>query len=1111
MGLDDLYNNFKIVEQKVKKSTGAINDEKNLAFLTTSGASSTTNINTANPKVSMYHSKGNTAVLWCGFDWSDMAEEEIQANMALMAFSDSEVTNDKSCLQNYEALKKQYDDLLVKLDDTGFKASTYKRGLSILEGQILKYKESEVLFSEEIALLKRSVGHKEYLMGLLRTELEKVKEEKEGFEFKIAKPTPLDLSYSSLQEFKQPEVNEYGPRDLSVMPITGCDKESDNSKENTDDSLKQQQKTDSSLGILEEEPKKARENNDAPIIKDWVSDDEDDVEPIPKVEKKTVILCNKKSVVNLKHQLGGQLVWIHDPSFRFKDFDGGYVTFGGGANGGRITGKGTIKTDKLDFDDVYFVKELKFNLFSVSQMCDKKNYVLFTDSECLVLSPNFKLPDENQILLKIPRQDNMYSFDMKNIVPKDGLTCLVAKATSEESMLWHRRLGHVNFKNINKLVKENLVRDLPLKRFENGTKTCVACLKGKQHRASLKGKYWTTHLSYVEQEKEVMKLVLLVKEERRSAEKRSRQDKGKAIMIESEPKKKSKKELEQERLSFAEAIRLEEQMNEEQRAQIARDEEIARQWDEEERQRAMAEAKSTTKIDWNDPSVIRYHTQKMKPKTVAQARKNMIKYLKNQGNYKISDFKGMSYNEIRPIFEKMGRKKMWLLSKRENDKKSLKKIRSKRRNLFRMKKHKEEDKRWMEDAEKRRTQRIFRYNTKRRVFRGDGSSKNYKVLCEMLEDFDRRDVEELYRLVKKKYTIHMLTEKKYPLSQELLSKMLSKKLEVDHESSHAFELLRSIRYEKQGYIGAVMSSSTVTYTSYTDSEPWRFYGGSDEEPSDVGSPGVPYTDTDGLDVFGATPSLVYVPGPEPTHHSGLSAGLDHPPRTSYSPIHGFVLTLIRWRSERGQRRIILNYPADGRAVMNESLMVTMMIADDGDWSKYQEVSEDKDDEDEEEEHLASADSSAILVVDPVPSVGDTKAFETDNPTYAEAPLGYREARIRIRAASPPLLLPSTSHGTDIPEAEMLLWKRACFTTPAFGFEVGESSATAAARQLGPTLEPLRRRTPREATYARRAWTSSKDRSASIEAHVRTLEARVATLMAQTSSLQTQLTTTLRRS
>ncbi|GJX83751.1 hypothetical protein Tco_0333232 [Tanacetum coccineum] len=140
---------------------------------------------------------------------------------------------------------------------------------------------------------------------------------------------------------------------------------------------------------------------------------------------------------------------------------------------------------------------------------------------------------------------------------------------------------------------------------------------------------------------------------RRSAEKRSRQDKGKAIMLEEEPKKKSKKELEQERLSYAEAIRLEEQMNEEQRAQIARDEEIARQWDEEERKRAMDEAKTTKKIDWNDPSVIRYHSLKMKPKTIAQARRNMIKYLKNQGNYKISDFKGMSYNDIRPIFEKI--------------------------------------------------------------------------------------------------------------------------------------------------------------------------------------------------------------------------------------------------------------------------------------------------------------------------------------------------------------------------------------------------------------------------------------------------------------------------
>ncbi|GJU61525.1 ribonuclease H-like domain-containing protein [Tanacetum coccineum] len=105
----------------------------------------------------------------------------------------------------------------------------------------------------------------------------------------------------------------------------------------------------------------------------------------------------------------------------YQEIDGGFVAFGGSPKGGKITGKGKIRTGKLDFEDVYFVKELKFNLFSVSQMCDKKNSVLFTETECLVLSPDFKLLDESQVLLKVPRHDNMYSFDLKNVVPS-GVT-----------------------------------------------------------------------------------------------------------------------------------------------------------------------------------------------------------------------------------------------------------------------------------------------------------------------------------------------------------------------------------------------------------------------------------------------------------------------------------------------------------------------------------------------------------------------------------------------------------------------------------------------------------------------------------------------------------------
>ncbi|GJW09388.1 putative ribonuclease H-like domain-containing protein [Tanacetum coccineum] len=161
----------------------------------------------------------------------------------------------------------------------------------------------------------------------------------------------------------------------------------------------------------------------------------------------------------------------------YEEIDGGYVAFGGNPKEGKITGKGTIKTGNLDFENVYFVRELKFNLFSVSQMCDKKNSVLFNNTECIVLSLNFKLIDESQVLLRVPRKNNMYSVDLKNIVPKGGLTCLFAKATSDEFKLWHRRLGHLNFKTMNKLIKGNLVRGLPSKLFKND-QTCVAS-KGK--------------------------------------------------------------------------------------------------------------------------------------------------------------------------------------------------------------------------------------------------------------------------------------------------------------------------------------------------------------------------------------------------------------------------------------------------------------------------------------------------------------------------------------------------------------------------------------------------------------------------------------------------------
>nr|GEW32699.1 putative ribonuclease H-like domain-containing protein [Tanacetum cinerariifolium] len=103
-----------------------------------------------------------------------------------------------------------------------------------------------------------------------------------------------------------------------------------------------------------------------------------------------------KGVINsgCSRHMAGNMSYLSD----FEKLNGGFVAFGSNPKGGKISRKGKITTGKLDFDDVYFVKELKFNLFSVSQMCDKKNSVLFTDTECLVLSPEFKLSDEYQVL-----------------------------------------------------------------------------------------------------------------------------------------------------------------------------------------------------------------------------------------------------------------------------------------------------------------------------------------------------------------------------------------------------------------------------------------------------------------------------------------------------------------------------------------------------------------------------------------------------------------------------------------------------------------------------------------------------------------------------------------
>ncbi|KAJ9538811.1 hypothetical protein OSB04_031544 [Centaurea solstitialis] len=111
----------------------------------------------------------------------------------------------------------------------------------------------------------------------------------------------------------------------------------------------------------------------------------------------------------------------------FKKFEGGHVAFGDNPTGGKISGKGKVSKGKMTFDDVYYVEQLRYSLLSVSQVCDKKFGVFFTDTECLILAPGFKI-DESQVMLRTPRKDNVYCLDIEDASSLSSLnSCLKGK------------------------------------------------------------------------------------------------------------------------------------------------------------------------------------------------------------------------------------------------------------------------------------------------------------------------------------------------------------------------------------------------------------------------------------------------------------------------------------------------------------------------------------------------------------------------------------------------------------------------------------------------------------------------------------------------------------
>ncbi|GJR00849.1 putative ribonuclease H-like domain-containing protein [Tanacetum coccineum] len=468
-----------------------------------------------------------------GVDWTNHLEEEEDYAFMACNSSDTEVTScSKECKESYVKLKKLYDEQRAQLNDASIEIQAYTQGLKKVEAQLVAHQQGQLWYEKKISFIKIDLDDKTDVLTYHKKLLAEAQKEKEDLKAKVEKwhnssknlEKLLNTQMSADDKFRlgYGDHRYYGilSYENKVLQSVFMNKKSELVNQPMYDS-----ESDSSEPTVNE-PKVVSQPkvwSDSPIIEEYASDSEDEHVSLPTEEHKTPSFANQQ-VKTPRETVKNQFTNSKNPKVDKKEMGYGFVTkscFVCGSlshlirdcdfhekrmakqadlnnklrkksiSTARSSGTNNVSTARHNFNSQAVLTNAARNIGTVklvvNRICDKKNKVLFTDSECLILSPEFKLPDVNQVLLRIPRKNNMYSFNLENIVPSGGLACLIAKATIDESNKWHRRLGHVNFKNLNKLVKGNLVRGLPSKIFQNDH-TCVACQKGKQHKASCKAK-----------------------------------------------------------------------------------------------------------------------------------------------------------------------------------------------------------------------------------------------------------------------------------------------------------------------------------------------------------------------------------------------------------------------------------------------------------------------------------------------------------------------------------------------------------------------------------------------------------------------------------------------
>nr|GEW18441.1 DNA-directed DNA polymerase [Tanacetum cinerariifolium] len=487
--LDDLFNNLKIYEAEVKGSLTSSQNIQNIDFVSLNNTNNTSDHSDA-LIYSFFASQSNSPQL-DNEDLKQIDPDELEKGHFARECRSPRDNRNKETTRRTVPVEVSTSNALVS------------QCLKSVEARLVVYQKNEIVFKEDIRLLKLDVMLRDNVLAKLRKKFEKAKKERNDLKLTLEK---FQNSSKNLSKLLKNQVSDKTSLEFDSQvfnwQVSNCEELHSQSFDNRVTENQENDRYKIGEGYQVVLPPYTRnflppkpdlvftDDTNASESVDNISDSEDEteIESVPKQKEPSFVKSTKhvkssrESVKKVKHnkqaenlrknnqksRANGTKACVEqcneDESSKFSKDDSSLfkkvtkVMLKKPQHAGCGNQKGLKKSieDMLHLDEILKV-ELKFNLFSVSQVCDKKNSVLSTDTECVVLSFDYKLPDENYVLLRVLRENNMYNVNLKNVVHLGGIgpTWLFDIDTLTMSMNYQPVVAG-NQPNDNVGIKENL-------------------------------------------------------------------------------------------------------------------------------------------------------------------------------------------------------------------------------------------------------------------------------------------------------------------------------------------------------------------------------------------------------------------------------------------------------------------------------------------------------------------------------------------------------------------------------------------------------------------------------------------------------------------------------